>query len=586
MRLKLWHCIVMISIAVLATFYPVLFAGYNSVDDVNMVNGISQSGPINLAGLFFPDRVYYYRPLTIVTYLWDREVWGMVPSFMHLENVILHLGCSLLVYAISRQFFFVLQVQGRWPALLSSLLFALHPITTESVCWISGRTDVLMSLFLLLGVWLGMLGLSRKKNWFWFLAAICIFIAPLAKEVAVFVLPGLLWMVLVYPGEGNLVQRSFHRWSALLLSAAACFGYLAWRSSIIASDSGVAAAIQGVTDSGASPGGLVWLDKLRVATKVYGFYFKKLLVPWPQNFAIVEVSDWYLAAGVLLVLVLVYLMWRRDLVGAFGLTAFCMLSPALLVVFGQMTWTPVAERYLYASAAFFAPVLSGAFCFPPNRETGRNLVLSVPLMLVLVFALSTGYRAWIWQDNVRLYQNTVQQSPTFAPARSELASALIAQGRVDEAQEILAGMQAQEDMQGYINDDLNLAGILIHKGQPEQARELLLKAAGKNPKRRYELLQRLVITNLQILDKSTTPELREGLLRENVDSLLEMRSLRPDPFINYRIGKQYLLLGDRINALSYFRKALKHAPEGAHYREAARRIVENLSVELDAKAKQ
>ncbi len=128
-------------------------------------------------------------------------------------------------------------------------------------------------------------------------------------------------------------------------------GYFTLRHLATTHDSGVIRALKGVVG-----GDYDLLNKVRVAFKVYGFYFKKLLIPWPLNFGIIEISGWYVLAGVVLAVLLLYLVWRADVPVPFGLMAFCALSPALLVVFGKMTWTPLAERYLYTSVALFAPL--------------------------------------------------------------------------------------------------------------------------------------------------------------------------------------------------------------------------------------
>ncbi len=162
MRLKTWHCLTFLALAVLAVYYPSLHAGYNSVDDLKMISGIDQSGPLDLVHLFVRSGSYYYRPLTILTYILDRDAWGSIASFMHLENILLHLACAWLVFAITRRLLPLWGEEGQGPALFAGLFFALHPLATESVCWISGRTDPLMAVFLLLAVWLTVVALSSE----------------------------------------------------------------------------------------------------------------------------------------------------------------------------------------------------------------------------------------------------------------------------------------------------------------------------------------------------------------------------------------------------------------------------------------
>lgn len=577
MRLKTWHCLTFLTLAVLIAYYPALHAGYNSVDDLKMISSIEQSGPLDLFGLFFPDGAYYYRPLTILTYILDRDAWGSVASFMHLENILLHLISVILVFTVIRRLLPLWGEQKQWPALFGGLFFALHPLATESVAWISGRTDLLMTIFLLLAVWLTLMSLQGPRFAPALAAAVALFLAALAKEVAVFILPGLLWLIAVYPGPVSWRARLRSRCGPLLLSISGVAGYFILRHLAIARDSGVGTALQGVTG-----GDYDLFNKGRVAFKVYGFYFKKLFFPWPLNFGIIEISGWYVLTGLLLAGVIIFLLWRVDVAGAFGLMAFCVLSPALLVVFGKMTWTPLAERYLYAPVALFAPL--AAFLILRLRSLTSSTIRSgcdlAVVMLLLVFFATTLHRSWIWQDNLRLYQDTVNKSPDFSPAKTELASALIRKGREAEAQAILAEMHSTGSESDYINDDMNLAGLLLEKGDLDGARHILIPLLEKNPKKRHEVLQYLLRVNDQRIGHTAVPEEISAIRQESLTWLEEQLRLRPSAFTRYRVAKLQLDMGDEVSALESFKSSLVNTPADAHYRSAAETFIKKLEGRL------
>ncbi|MFH0943923.1 MAG: tetratricopeptide repeat protein [Planctomycetota bacterium] len=91
----------------------------------------------------------YYRPLVSVTYAVDRSLGetlfgGIDPRTFHFTNVVIHVLASLAALRLLR-----LLLENRAAALLAALLFAVHPIHTEAVAWISGRTDSLAALFYL-----------------------------------------------------------------------------------------------------------------------------------------------------------------------------------------------------------------------------------------------------------------------------------------------------------------------------------------------------------------------------------------------------------------------------------------------------
>src|SRR3989338_394361 len=86
----------------------------------------------------------YYRPIISFSYMIDYAVWGLKPWGFHLSNIIFHTVSCILVYSIFNSLF-----NNHTISIITSLLFACHPIHTESVTWISGRTDIIAAMFFL-----------------------------------------------------------------------------------------------------------------------------------------------------------------------------------------------------------------------------------------------------------------------------------------------------------------------------------------------------------------------------------------------------------------------------------------------------
>jgi len=173
---------VIAGIAFLA-YLPALFGSY-VYDDIRFVKdnqAIESITPI----LYFTDPSTVaeeswegiYRPLRTLDFAIDVAVAGKSPFFPHLRNLIYHLLGALLVYELIRRL-----VDGDGAALYGALAFALHPVHTESVAWITSRADVMV-----LVAFLGALVLHLDgRRW---LAALVLVIALLSKEAAV-VFPG------------------------------------------------------------------------------------------------------------------------------------------------------------------------------------------------------------------------------------------------------------------------------------------------------------------------------------------------------------------------------------------------------------
>lgn len=88
----------------------------------------------------------YYRPVVSSSYAIDYYFWGLTPYGFHLTNIIIHIVSCLLLFKILSLLFWRYKYRNLF-SLLSSLIFAVHPVHTEAVSWISGRTDSLVTMF-------------------------------------------------------------------------------------------------------------------------------------------------------------------------------------------------------------------------------------------------------------------------------------------------------------------------------------------------------------------------------------------------------------------------------------------------------
>jgi hypothetical protein len=90
-------------------------------------------------------RVAYFRPLVLASYAVDWHLGSGNPAVFHATNLILAAATTMVTIAA-----FMRWTRSCWGACLAALILAWHPTRAESVAWISGRTDVLVTLFILL----------------------------------------------------------------------------------------------------------------------------------------------------------------------------------------------------------------------------------------------------------------------------------------------------------------------------------------------------------------------------------------------------------------------------------------------------
>lgn len=557
-----------ITLFLLVTYYPILFAPFVSIDDQKMINHLLNTDGYNLKHLFFSGSSgQYYRPLLYLTFLVDNFIWGLQESFMHLENILLHTCSTLLLFIFARWFVQAKQLQVPWLPLTAGLLFGLHPIATEPVNWVSGRTDVLAGFFVLASLLLFLKSLDRQRIWLGCVGALLLLAGCLSKETALFILPLLLLWCLLPPRDLKPVapiRLRFALFGAYLLSGLC---YLTMRWSAL---SGGDKIVQTASSTTASTGELFGLwDLLRVGLKTTGFYFKKLLMPLPLNFGIVEISPLYLWLGLLVCVGLVYCLYLRTTVAYLLLAAFCLVSPALILPLLKITWTPVAERYAYIASAPFVLALLLLLVRYLQPRVSPHLITIGTFLLLAGAATATAQRNLVWQDNLTLFEDTVRKSPTFAAAKNELAIALNERGRTEEAHALLLANSGDD----YQPSTLNKVRVYMQQGKLEQAHALLLQYQQKTVTREsLELQNKLNEARL----KQAQPEQQQAIWAEMLSTLQRLQQMTNDPFYHYRIGQVQLRLGQKAAAKESFVRAYQGSPPNSHYREAARKLAERL----------
>lgn len=574
-RLSTRIIVLVLVFTVLGAYYPAIFAPLNSVDDPGMYHYLLNTDTFRFRDIFIPGASgAYYRPILIVSFLIDKFAWGLEESFMHLDNVLFHLINTLLLFAIARRVSTWLKVESPLPALVVALFFAVHPLNTESVVWISGRTDLLAGMFILLATYLL---LSRRRNGLLSLLAACsLLLACLAKDTAIFFLPAAIMLPFFLPAEEEEgVAPNLLKWNNIFhicIFTATGLGYFVFRKLAFSrGDLGVKQVMTHVV--GGEREGI--LLSLRLVLKSAGFYVKKLFVPFPLNFSINHVSDFYSIIGLVLLLIVIRLLIRRTIPGFFFIAAVAIGSSALLVPLLKMTWTPIAERYMYMPSAFF--VLGITYTAYPWTREKRFQRFMVPMVacLAAVAVYGTAQRAILWQDNLALYEDCRKKSPDFVPAQNEIANALYARGKTEEAARIIKSIVPPKELINNQYVQISKAAALANEGNRAAAHDLLVQALQNPGKHEVAIIERILkLNDLQIAQGEVS---RAKRYPENIRLLARLFELTGDPFYLYRLGQVHMLEGERDQAREAFQRVVSQASQQAYYYSAAKRLQEKMA---------
>jgi tetratricopeptide (TPR) repeat protein len=548
----------------LLPFANALRGGYVFDDHVLIERPLSSAGGTSpLRALVSPYWVMVpearlWRPVASATLAADWLLGGGRPALFHLVNILLHAGVTVLL------FFWLKRVADRpGVALAAASLFAVHPMHTEAVTWISGRAELLAAGFALAAL---LLSLARRPSLAW-LTPLAVLFAVGSKESAA-TLP----LILLYTRWGITARERRPAWGPLVASFGSVLLYLAFRRWVIGTWSG---PLPEPMDNPMT--GLGLFQRLPTVLAVAGRYVWLFL--WPGRLSvdysapvlgIVRGGNLYLLLGVLVLaaLLILAIRGRGRTVGwgaGFALLTFVLVSN-LPVVIG----TIMAERLLYLPSAGLILVAVAAIASSgphspavTRRETRTGLaaraesrtgVRAIPLLLLGAVILAWGARTWIrnedYRNDLALFTAALRTAPESPKVRANLALHLNKAGRHEEA--IAQARQALR-LNPTIRDARDiLASSLELLGRPAEAIDFLLPETAQDPADRVS--RRRLVELLQIAGRRT-----------EADSILESGRQLDGGEVEWtvRAAQSAQEKGDLPRAIALWKDVLRRVPNAS-----------------------
>jgi len=390
----------------------------------------------------------YYRPLVSLSFWLDLKVSHGSPHWFHLINLLLYALASAAVTLVLWE----LLHSGVW-ALLGGLLFAAHSSHVESVAFVSGRTDIMLTLFIGIAAFALLRSFRKHNRWWWLVVLAAFGCALLSKETAV-LFPLLVALAPLLIG----VRYDRRYWLLVLATLAVLAGYLLLRSAAVP-----------VLLPLAGRGGL--LSRLGAMVNGFGLYVRMFLWPfahhaWYQagGSPLAPVSN-IIAAALLVTSAILFALKRRFVATRWG---YAWAIAFLLPVAGFVSIGPVAadRLLLLPSAGLVMVVMTALSRIPGLRAATRRLVWTLLAVVIVLLGVDTMLRTRVWKNNETLFTAMVREAPTAPNAYSSLADA-IAGERPDSALALYEhALRLNPD---YVHAHLNAAILLSRRGDQPAA---------------------------------------------------------------------------------------------------------------------
>jgi tetratricopeptide (TPR) repeat protein len=417
------------------------------------------------------------RSLLFATFALNQWIGGQNVFGYHVFNLIVHILNGLIVFAIAARIFRrVFPAEPDLPqiyAFLAAAFFLVHPVQTESVTYISSRSELLSTLVYLCGVLLFMVMAEHGLRFVHCVPILFLLVIGFGFKETIVTLPATIvaydYIFIAKSDVKSMVSR-WRFYAGLGVPPAAASVVLITRADLL--------------------GPLRRSDALNpwyyilTETRVIARYIRLILFPSGLNLdydftgSISIFAPGVLPSSLLIVsLITAAWIWRRTQpVAAFSIFWFFItlsvtssFVPIPDVIFEHRLYLPLA------GVCLLFPIALGALTKIVMGAIQPRIVIGFATVLIAILMLGTIFRNYVWSDEVRLFSDTVAKSPHRLRPYENLIYAHMKRGEDERA--IVVGKKALENVpESRVSVLDTLGNLYLRRGRPQEAVEFFKKS--------------------------------------------------------------------------------------------------------------
>ncbi len=415
----------------------------------------------------------YWRPLVLLSFSIDYFFWGQNPLGYHLTSVIFHTLNAILVLIVLGMI-----PKTRPVAWYASLIFALHPLNTNAVAFISGRTDLLAATFFLLACVIFLRFITMERDGYLAIPgmALCLSLSLMAKE-SFMVAPLLLLLLGAY-----ISPRSKRRLMEMLcVSIAILTVFFLYRTVADIPLGDWRTSLRHVT-----------IRTLLAAAESIMLYGRLFLLPiglYLDRFMPVPSSITPGALSLAFLLVAATLMavrssYHKNLNGFFSLWFLLALLPVsnIIPIYPKLAATQIyiGEQLLYLPSIGLSGLLASVWLVTANRSIAMSpFIRAAGVSALIFFGILTYAHNEYWENDPAFYEQTVHRSPGSSRMLLNLGLSYAQQKRYDDAAKMIARALALNPNWAIAHNGLGV--VYAMRGNTDAARREFNRAIEFDP---------------------------------------------------------------------------------------------------------
>jgi len=500
-----------LTLLIAIAFFPVITYDYIGYDDSTYVS----ENPYVQAG-FTKQSIYWaftsihtsnWHPLTWLSYMLDSSLFGNKPGIYHWMNLNFHILNTLLLFLV-----LIRMTDHTLRSLFVAALFGIHPLHVESVAWISERKDVLSTCMVLFSLYAYVIYVQQDEKKYYFLVLLFFLLALMAKPMVVS-FPFVLLLLDIWPLSRIKNSNNMHiqeKIPLFIMTFIFCIITLWTQHS-----GGACQSLETISMK----------TRMLNAVAAYGWYVTKLIAP--TNLAIfyphpqMDVPHISIIWGAVIIISGLWCSIRFRYSFPYIMTGFLWFLGTLFPVIGlvQVGLQAYADRYSYVPlVGLFIIATWGVFdiglYLSGKKEKGKKMAAIVLITIIFIFTHLCILQVRTWKNGTSVFQhalkvvpdnfvamthlgtipllkNAILLRPNYIPALYNLGTALIHEGKLNEALTYL--LKASDLDAKHPNIYHNLGGIYYQLKNYPLSLAYLQKALELNPNhvRAKENMQRI-----------------------------------------------------------------------------------------------
>lgn len=562
---------------------------FSIVDDIpGIINsGIYNDLGSNLASLHLQKIIYSL----IINFI------GPIPLPFHIFSLTLHILNIILAFIMIHLLF------GKQIAKIASLLFAIHPVNTEAVTWISGSPYLLNTLFFYPSIIAYYFyKKSRQKKYLFISLGFFTFILASTRTPSILTLPMALIIIDQFLLEKKLNLKGLfsNLWSFTIPIGIYIFTFLQKASlhRLATRTTGRYLNQQTLNPIGESyPYTIYSMLRLYIFPKDLVIYYDGKQLTRPMYIIMTIVT--------LIFIGLIIYAWKkhRRLAGLAMLTII-FLAPTMSPI--KVTWF-IAERYLYSGAIFYTTIIAILIIYFSKKYPRKYLTLAIVALIALPLSIRTVIRNLDYLDNKEFARRTIKTAPLSVRPYNDLGSLYLMDGDAETAMKyyrqaleinnrsrtsihnigliyIVSGPQkinqlSKIDAPQTTPDDFKIfvqrAYVSLKNNSPTNAAYYAVEAMNIDPN---NYLPYDIMGDVYIFTSKDKPQ---NLFFAQTEYKKSLQIDPEQPEINHKLGIIYYKLNDLDQAIKYMQLALEQKPDF----EQAQKDLEKLQQIKKEKAK-